>query len=224
MNILIHMGDPYPNESPAAKRMRTFYDVLTAHGHHVTVMAPDCNDKVCAAKDVIYCPTVEMKKKTTAMRMLNQLSFAFSSVLYAGKAGPADVVLTTTPPVLISMAGWLIAKMKRAKLVYDVRDIWPDVALEMGSFTEDSVFCKIFTFIRDFMLKHASLVTAVSPGKVKKLQDYAPDAKVAFVTNGLDEQFLEKSALTQMPKVETVGSVSLSGKRTDLLRSFFVNE
>ena len=75
--------------------------------------------------------------------------------------------------------------------MYDVRDIWPDVALEMGSFTENSLFCKIFTFIRDFMLKHASLVTTVSPGKVKKLQDYAPDARVAFVTNGLDEQFLK---------------------------------
>ena len=89
------------------------------------------------------------------------------------------------------MAGWLIAKMKGAKLVYDVRDIWPDVALEMGSFSEDSLFSRIFAFIRDFMLKHSDLVTAVSPGKVKKLQQYAPGADVAFVTNGLDERFLD---------------------------------
>ena len=168
----------------------TFYDVLTAHGHRVTVMAP-AYGAVDDARDIVYCPTIRMKKKTTAMRMLNQLSFAFSSVLRAGKAGKADVVLTTSPPVLISMAGWLIAKMKGAKLVYDVRDIWPDVALEMGSFTEDSFFCKVFAFIRDFMLKRADLVTAVSPGKVGKLKKYAPDAEIAFVTNGLDERFLE---------------------------------
>lgn len=190
MNILIHMGDSYPDESPAAKRMRAFYDVLTAHGHHVTVMAP-AYDGSASGKDVVYCPTIQMKKKTTAMRMLNQLSFAFSSVLRAGKAGKADVVLTTSPPVLISMAGWLIAKMKRAKLVYDVRDIWPDVALEMGSFSADSFYSKVFAFIRDFMLKHADLVTAVSPGKVEKLKKYAPGADIAFVTNGLDERFLE---------------------------------
>lgn len=191
MNVLIHMGDSYPDESPSAKRMRAFHDVLTEHGHRVVVMAPDyCNGKQ-ASKDVIYCPTIRMKKKTTAMRMLNQLSFAISSVFCSGKAGRMDVVLTTSPPVLISMAGWLIARMKRAKLVYDVRDIWPDVALEMGSFSEDSFYCKVFAFIRDFMLKHASLVTAVSPGKVKKLQEYAPSAQVSFVTNGLDERFLE---------------------------------
>lgn len=191
MNILIHMGDSYPDESPSAKRMRVFYDVLTAHGHHVAVMAPNYHNEEHAVQDIIYCPTIKMKKKTTAMRMLNQLSFAVSSVVYAGKAGRADVVLTTSPPVLISMAGWLIAKMKRAKLVYDVRDIWPDVALEMGSFSERSFYCKVFAFIRDFMLKYASLITAVSPGKVKKLQEYAIDSKIAFITNGLDERFLE---------------------------------
>ena len=191
MNILIHMGDSYPDESPSAKRMRAFYDVLTEHGHHVAVMAPDYHNSDTSDKDIIYCPTIKMKKKTTAMRMLNQLSFAISSVFCSGKAGRADVVLTTSPPVLISMAGWLIAKMKRAKLVYDVRDIWPDVALEMGSFSEGSIYCRVFAFIRDFMLKHASLVTAVSPGKVKKLKEYVPNAEVAFVTNGLDERFLK---------------------------------
>ena len=103
----------------------------------------------------------------------------------------STVVLTTSPPVLISQAGWLIAKMKGAKLVYDVRDIWPDVALEMGSFSEGSFFAKTFGWIRDFMLKHSDMVTAVSPGKVWKLKDHAPDAQVAFVTNGLDERFLD---------------------------------
>ena len=193
MRIILHMGDPYPDESPAAKRIRAFYDVLTQHGHHVTVMAPDYREEKTETEGTIFCPTIRMRKKTVLMRMLNQLSFAFSSVMYAGKAGKADVVLTTSPPVLISMAGWLIAKMKRAKLVYDVRDIWPDVALEMGSFREDSCFCRIFAFIRDFMLKHSDLVTVVSPGKVARLKSYAPKANVVFVTNGLDERFLENT-------------------------------
>ena len=193
MRVLLHMGDPYPNESPAAKRIRSFYDVLTQHGHQVTVMAPDYREEKVEVAGTIFCPTVRIKKKTTLMRMLNQLSFAFSSVIYCGKVGKVDVVLTTSPPVLISMGGWLIAKIKRAKLVYDVRDIWPDVALEMGSFSEGSVFCKTFAFIRDFMLKHSDLVTAVSPGKVKKLKLYEPDTDVVFVTNGLDEKFLENT-------------------------------
>lgn len=206
MNLLIHMGDSYPNETPAAKRMRAFSDVLTAKGHRVVVLAP-CNDAASNhADNVLVCPTVKIKKKTTLMRTLNQLSFAISSVFVAARAGKADVVLTTAPPALIGIAGWFIAKCKRAKLVYDVRDIWPDVAWEMGSFGKDSMYSKVFAFVRDFMLRRSDLVTAVSPGKVEKLKKYNPNARVAFITNGLDETFLNNTYRPEIAKEHGMGN------------------
>lgn len=190
MNVLIHMGDSYPNETPAAKRMRTFSEALREQGHHVVVLVPQKDGALNTGENVRVCPSIKLKKKTTWMRMLHQVSYIFSSFFSAIGVGKVDIVLTTSPPALIGVAGWLIAKIKRAKLVYDVRDIWPDVAWEMGSFTKDSFFSKVFVFIRDFMLKHADLVTAVSPGKVEKLRAYAPKARVSLITNGLDESFL----------------------------------
>lgn len=80
------------------------------------------------------------------------------------------MVITTTPPALISPFGWLIAKFKHAKLVYDVRDIWPDVAWEMGSFDRRSMYSRIFEFVRNFMLKHSDMITAVSDGKVENCE------------------------------------------------------
>lgn len=193
MNILIHQGDPYPNELPSGNRIRVFVDELTAKGHHVVVMAPYKMENVALAENVLYCPAIKLTKKTTLMRMLNQLSFAVSSLFCAARAGKIDMVLTTAPPALTVVAGWAIAKCKRAKHVFDVRDIWPDVALEMGSFDKNSLYSRIFTFIRDFMLRHSDLVTTVSPGKVRKLKAYAPEAEVVFVTNGLDEDFLSNT-------------------------------
>ena len=76
------------------------------------------------------------------------------------------MIITTSPPPLVSIPGWIIAKCKGAKLVYDVRDIWPDVALEMGSFAEGSIYCKVFRAITRFMYKHSDWVTTVSPGKL----------------------------------------------------------
>lgn len=75
-------------------------------------------------------------------------------------------------PPLVSIPGWIIAKCKGAKLVYDVRDIWPDVALEMGSFVEGSIYCKVFRAITRFMYKHSDWVTTVSPGKVEKIKSH----------------------------------------------------
>lgn len=188
--IILHMGDSYPNESPCAKRMSTFYEAFVKQGHQVKVLAPKLKKSQISNGDIYYCPTFSMKKKTSLNRLLNSMGFAVSSFLMALSLGKADIVITTCPPPLINPFGWLIAKVKRAKLVYDVRDIWPDVAWEMGSFSSTSKYSIVFEAVRNFMLKHADLVTAVSPGKVKKLQNYQPKARVVYVPNGLDKNFI----------------------------------
>ena len=143
--------------------------------------------------NVVYCSAIKMKKKTTLYRLGNNISFAVSSFFNSWKTGKADVVITTSPPALISMFGWMIAKCKGAKLVYDVRDVWPDVAIEMGSFGENSFYSKTFGAVVRFMLLHSDVVTTVSLGKLKKLQEKLPPEqrdKVWLTENGLDENFL----------------------------------
>ncbi len=201
MKILIHSDEYYPTCAACAYRIKAFADIFTLNGNDVTVIASSANKengeiKACREK-ILYSPTIKMKKKTTLMRMLNNLSFAVTSVFTSLRAGKADVVITTSPPPLISISGWIISKIKGAKLVYDVRDIWPDVALEMGSFSEDSFFCKVFKRITDFMYKHADMVTTVSPGKVEKIKQKLPEAmrdKVNLISNGFDLNILESDA------------------------------
>ena len=180
MRILIHTDEYYPTAQACAYRMGVLAEAFLQQGHQVTVIASSANKVNGTMNDrperILYAPTIRMKKKTTVMRMLNNLSFGINSVFTAMKAGKADVVITTSPPPLVSFGGWLIAKNKGAKLVYDVRDIWPDVALEMGSFTQDSLYCKVFSRITRFMYRHADWVTTVSPGKVEKIRQHVISA------------------------------------------------
>lgn len=204
MRILVHADEYYPTAQACSYRMQVFVDTFMALGDEVTVVTSSANkangtiDKTLHKEKIIYSPAIRMKKKTTVMRMLNNLTFGITSIFSAIGAGKADVVITTSPPPLVSIPGWIIAKCKGAKLIYDVRDIWPDVALEMGSFTEDSVFCKVFKKITGFMYKHADIVTTVSPGKVEKIKGHVSERpgrksgpnhidKVWLVGNGFDE-------------------------------------
>lgn len=190
MRILLHTQEFLPTARACAIRMDVFADELRQLGHTVTVVSGSGS---CLEREhVIAAPTLPMKKKTTLRRMLRDLSFAVTSVFSAFAAGKTDVVITTSPPPLVSVSGWLIAKMKGAKLVYDVRDIWPEVALEMGSFTPESVYCRVFQWIANFMYRKADLITAVTPGKVAKLRKMlGPEMgrKVLLVENGYDLRF-----------------------------------
>lgn len=197
MRILLHCDEYTPRHVPCAIRMQVFSNVFQGKGNHVSVLAGSnsLDGGPNRPSETIYCPTIPLKKKNSFYRMLNQMSFAISSFVISPRVGTADIVITTSPPVLISIFGWMIAKSKGAKLVYDVRDIWPDVALEMGSFTENSFYCKLFRFIANFMFKHADIITTVSPGKVEKIKAKLPENqknKVWLVENGLDENFLKQ--------------------------------
>lgn len=197
MKIILHCDEYTPRHVPCAIRMQVFSNVLKEGGNDVVVLTGNhsLDGETNKAPEAIYCPTIPLKKKTPFNRMANQLSFAISSLVKSFFAGEADIVITSSPPVLISIFGWMIAKLKRAKLVYDVRDIWPDVAIEMGSFSEKSLYYKIFRFIADFMFNHADVITTVSPGKVKKIREKLPETernKVWLVSNGLDENFINQ--------------------------------
>lgn len=203
MRVIIHSDEYYPTAQACSYRMQVLADAFVDAGDSVTVIASSANKKSGAAdiashrERILYSAAVSMKKKTTLMRLFNNISYGFTSVFKALRAGKADVVITTSPPALTSGFGWLIAKLKRAVLVYDVRDIWPDVAAEMGSFSQDSFFYKVFGSNSRFMYKRADIITTVSPGKVKKLKEYAasyhkrnataPADRVWLVGNGFDE-------------------------------------
>lgn len=209
MNIILHCDEYAPHWGPCTVRMKAFSDTFQRLGDKVTVLASTTNlEGGKAEENTIYCPAIKMKKKSTLYRLGNNLSFAISSLFKSVGAGKANVVISTSPPILISMFGWLIARCKGAKLVYDVRDIWPDVAIEMGSFSEDSFYCRAFRSIANFMFKHADAVTTVSPGKLDKIKAKLPveqQPKVWLIENGLDKNFLEQQENPEVVKTYNLG-------------------
>ena len=66
-------------------------------------------------------------------RLANHLSFSASALAIAPTSGPADVVVVESPPLFLAGAGIAYAKLKRAGLVVNVADLWPNSAIELGA-------------------------------------------------------------------------------------------
>ena len=67
-------------------------------------------------------------------RLAGHMSFAASALATAFTTGPADIVVVETPPLFLAGAAIPYARMKRARLVVNVADLWPDSAIELGAF------------------------------------------------------------------------------------------
>jgi len=71
----------------------------------------------------------------------------------------------------------------------------------MNSFSESSIYCRVFRWITGFMYRKADLVTTVSSGKVAKIRSKLPEQqadKVRMVANGFDERVLESETDTAL--------------------------
>lgn len=194
---ILYLADTYrPARTACANRTAVLVGALRDAGHDVSVLAS--TDSLIGVPGgyeppagVTYFETFPLVEKTLANRLRNNFGGAHEAVKAADRLGDFDVVVCTTPPLLLTSSAVKIARKKRAKLVIDVRDVWPDVAYEMGSFEPGSLYGRFFERIARKAYAASDLVVSVSPGKVEKLKGRVPDGRVVLVPNGIDEAFLE---------------------------------
>ena len=216
IRVLLLCEHYHPHADACAKRMRVMAEELTAFGCDVQVLASEASlseagDGYVAPGNVHLYPVFKMGTKTVLNRLRNNWSEKAGSKHAARALGRFDVVVVTSPPLMLVLSGIEIARWASAKLVLDVRDIWPDVAYEMGSFSEGSVYGRFFDRLARRAYGEASLITTVSEGKAEKLRNQLPPedaAKVRLVPNGLDMGFLQNEE-----RPEIVGRYKLDEDR-----------
>ena len=222
---ILYLADSYrPSRSACANRTVVLVEALRGAGYDVQVLAS--SDSLIGVPEgymkpdyVTFFHTFPLEEKTLVNRLKNNFGGQRESVRVAKCMGDFDVVICTTPPLLLTSSAVKIAKQKRAKLVLDVRDIWPDVAYEMGSFAPGALYGRFFEHLARRAYSAASLVVSVSPGKVEKLKGRVFSAPVELVPNGIDETFLqggedegllERLGLNDGPICAYVGNIGLA--------------
>jgi glycosyltransferase involved in cell wall biosynthesis len=122
----------------------------------------------------------------TARKTLSHLSFMLTSVLLGGWAcGPADTVVVSSPTFFSIGSAWLLARLKRARLVIEVRDLWPAIFVELGVLTNRRVI-RLLERLELAAYAAADQVVVVSDGfRQNLIERGVPAAKVHTIRNGV---------------------------------------
>jgi glycosyltransferase involved in cell wall biosynthesis len=121
-----------------------------------------------------------------ARKTLGHLSFTISSVLLGGhSSGPADVVVVSSPTFFAIGAGWFLARRKRARLVGEVRDLWPAIFAELGVLTSRRLI-RLLERLELAAYAAADTVIVVSDGfRANLIERGVPAGKVHTIRNGV---------------------------------------
>lgn len=175
-------------------------EVVTAMPNHPTgrvhegyrrkVLAREVVDGVVIHRTWIYAATGAGLK-----RMLNYGSFTLTCLAGLARCGRPDVVFVESPPLFLSFPAWLAGLVWRRPYIFNVADLWPDSAVEMGVLSEGRL-ARLMRGFERWSYRRAWKVNAVTEGIRDVLVDGkgVPPSDVTFLPNGCDTELFRPGA------------------------------
>jgi colanic acid biosynthesis glycosyl transferase WcaI len=170
--------------------------VLTGFPNHPTgVVAPDYRKKMrrlvfreqIGGIHVVRTWLLPFPNRSACERMLNYSSFGVSAAFTGLTISGPDVVIATSPQLLVGLAGWWIAQCKQVPFVFEVRDLWPESLAAVGMGDANSLLYRTLMNVAGFLYRHADRIVVVTPAFEKYLVErwQVPRDKISVIENGV---------------------------------------
>ena len=121
-------------------------------------------------------------------RMRNYASFCVSAALRGMTIPRPDVVIASSPQLLVGLSGWWIAFSRQLPFVFEVRDLWPESLTAVGVGQENSLLHHTLAAVAKFLYEHSHRIVVVTPAFKDHLIQrwHVPTEKIAVVENGVE--------------------------------------
>ena len=156
-------------------------------------------------------------KGNNLKRILNMLTFVsklmFLSKRLSSQFRPDIVIASSTYPLDIFPA-YLISRFSKAKLIFEVHDLWPLTPIELGAMPKWHPFIVILQIAEDFAYKHADKVISILPKALDYMVSRGLDPKkFIHIPNGIDiEEWQSFNAQLPEEHKEIIEKLKKEGK------------
>lgn len=140
----------------------------------------------------VYHAAIPTKGSRVGARLLDYARFhAISTAAGLTVAGDYDVIFAPSPPLTIGLSAWLLRLLKRAPFIYNVQEIYPDVAVSLGVLRNPRAIGALERLER-FVYGRAYTITTISERfRRRLLQKNVPPGKLRVIPNFVDTEFIQ---------------------------------
>jgi glycosyltransferase involved in cell wall biosynthesis len=113
------------------------------------------------------------------------LQFAVGASVMATRLG-GDVVFASSTPLTAAIPGIVAARLRGARFVFEVRDLWPEIPVELGALRNPAAVRLAYALART-AYRHADHVVALSDGMAQGVARYGyPTDRISVIPNACD--------------------------------------
>lgn len=174
-------------------------------GHDITVIAGDLENQTSTKRNdykgnfvteknqdgitVWRCNVSESYNSGFFGRLWGYFSFVISGT-YAGMfkiKGSYDIIIVTSPPLFVGIIAYFVSLVKKAPIVFEVRDLWPESAIDTGML-KNGLIIKFAYWFEKFIYKKAALINVLTKAFKDKLikEKGVPESKIIMIPNAAD--------------------------------------
>jgi colanic acid biosynthesis glycosyl transferase WcaI len=133
-------------------------------------------------------PTTD--KRNIARRAASFVGFSLASAALGGGGEDVDGVLALSPPLTLGLTGWVIARRRKAPLVFNIQDVYPDVAIELGMLSNPGLVAAARR-LEKICYARADAVTVLSGDLKDNISPRVNDpSKVRVIPNFVDTEWV----------------------------------
>lgn len=159
------------------------YPTGTIHAGYGGVVRREKLNGIEVIRTFIY-PT---QKADFVRRLTNYFSFVLSSAVFgAFLLRRTDYLLVESPPLFLGVSGVWLSWLKRARLIFNVSDLWPETAASLGILQRDSTAYRLSAWLEGVFYQRAWLITGQSKSILSDITRRFPSRAVYHLSNGVD--------------------------------------
>ncbi len=207
MNLLILCPHYAPDVAPTGEVMTAIAEALADRGHqlHIVTSLPWYREHAVEPewRGRLWRTETQPWGRITRLHPFptDKTNIPARAVAFGGFTGMAtiaalctrtrpDAVMVMSPPLPLGVAGWLAAATRRAPFVFNIQDVFPDVAVELGAITDRRVIA-VASALERFLYRRADAVTVLSDdlrdNVAAKLRGRRPE-RVHVIPNFVDTE------------------------------------
>jgi glycosyltransferase involved in cell wall biosynthesis len=200
---ILYLTHYYPPEvnAPAARISETAKAWVRA-GHQVTVVTsapnhprgrpfpgygnPWLSREMRDGVSVLRIWTYLARNSGVGRRSINFLSYPLSVLLHLPQLPKADVVISSSGPLLSGLSGFLV-KRRRRPWILEIRDLWPESIVAVGAMKRGPMI-RAFEWLERFAYRKADGIVSVTESFVPHIAARG-GGPIAVIKNGVDLDF-----------------------------------
>lgn len=206
--LLIHQAFASPQEAGGTRHFELARHMVD-QGHLFTIVASDLSyvtgrqvvsrrgvfaKQEVAGVRVMRAYTYPSLHRSFGWRVISFFSFMLSSVWTSLQTGRVDLVMGTSPPIFQAVSAWLVATLRRRPFLLEIRDLWPDFAIDIGVL-RNPVLIALSGLLERFLYARANHIMVNSPAyRDHLIGEGIPAHMLSLIPNGVDPSMFDPHA------------------------------